>query len=319
MRSPDPAPRRTRHRRAAAATLALTLLLGVPALAACSGAGAGSSESSGSGSSGSGSAADAGSVAAPAEGPAGPADPATGTGAAAGTGTADAAAPDRAVVSTATIAVRVRDLPAAVADVEARTTAAGGLVSASRSGGTDGAQSAHLTLRVPSPAFEDLLDGVAGLGQQTDRTTASTDVTAEVADVGSRVTSARAVLDTFRQRLPQATTVPDVLAIEGEIARRQADLEALEARQRVLADQVSLATVDVDLTRGAPLAATAAAQPGFRGGLAAGWHALGEAGRVLALVAGAVLPFLVPVALVAVPAWLLVRRRRTRQATPAAE
>ncbi|WP_146149304.1 DUF4349 domain-containing protein [Kineococcus rhizosphaerae] len=288
--------------------LAAGVLIGA---AGCSGGGA--DQSSGS-SGGAGAVAGSGAVRADAQDAASGADTGadTGSGTAAGSGT-DGVETGRAVVSTATLAVRVRDLPAAVLDVRSRAQGAGGLVTSSTTGGGAGDETAHLTLRVPAPAFEDVLDAVAGLGQQTSRTTASNDVSAEVADVDSRVASAQAVLETFRARLPRATTVPDILAIEGEIARRQADLEALQARQRVLADQVALSTIDVDLVRGAPLAAVRAeAQPGFRGGLEAGWHALGEVGRVLSVVVGAVLPFALPLALVGVPLRVLVRRRRRR-------
>ncbi|WP_432512572.1 DUF4349 domain-containing protein [Kineococcus sp. SYSU DK001] len=313
MRSPTP-PRPARAARPGgrrlllAPALALTLLLGA---AACSGSGADSSSGSTGGPPQQAQDAGGGSVAAEASG-------ADAAGAQAVVGP-DTAGPGRSIVSTATVAVRVRDLPAAVEAVRARAESAGGLVSASSTGGADGAEHAHLTLRVPSAAFEDTLDAVAGLGQQTERTTGSNDVSTEVADVDSRVASAQAVLQTFRDRLPLATTVPDVLAIEGEIARRQADLEALQARQRTLADQVSLATVDVDLVRGAPPAAVRAAdQPGFTGGLVAGWHALGEVARVLTLVVGAVLPFAVPLALVGVPVWLVLRRRRSAAGGPPA-
>ena len=309
--------RRSRSALIAAPAIALTLVLGA---AACSGSGAGSAGSS-SGAAGSGDAGSDGAGSAPAL--ADSADTAGGGSVAAPAGAAaepaavaavgDAA---RAVVSTGTLGVRVEDLATASAAVEGLATGAGGLVTASRAGVAGEDQQAHFTLRVPSPAFEDVQQAVAELGQQTDRSSTTQDVTAEVADVDSRVASAQAVLVTFRDRLPQARTIPDVLAIEGEIATRQADLEALQARQRVLADQVALATLEVTLTQGAPTSVVAAQSPGFTGGLGAGWHALGAFLRVAALVVGAVLPFVVPVAVVAVPV-VLLRRRRTRGAAPA--
>ena len=260
------------------------------------------------------------------------------TGAAAADGTAaldpaavgvDATAEGRLVVSTGTVAVAVDDLDAAGRAVVALTTAAGGLVTASGTGTSTGVDpatvpedsadvegGARYTLRVPGTAFESVLDDVSALGRATGRTTSATDVTAEVADVGSRVTSAQAVLTTFRDRLPQATSIPDVLALEGEIARRQADLEALQARQRVLADQVALASVEVTLTQAdEPVSAAASSDGGFTGGLATGWAALGTLLGAVAVVLGVVLPFLVPVALVA-GAVVLVRRRVAARARP---
>ncbi|WP_432507441.1 DUF4349 domain-containing protein, partial [Kineococcus arenarius] len=169
-------------------------------------------------------------------------------------------------------------------------------------------------LRVPGERLPRVLDDVAALGRQVERTTTATDVTAEVADVDIRVASAQAVLATFRARLPQATTIPDVLVLEGEIARRQADLEALQARQRALADQVSLATVEVSLGEDAAAAGTAAGPGGFTGGLAAGWDALLGVLGAAAVVLGVVLPFAVPAAALA----LLVLSLRRRRAHPPA-
>ncbi|WP_432498981.1 DUF4349 domain-containing protein [Kineococcus gypseus] len=284
------------------------LLLALPlALGACSGSGAGSSD------------------AAPAAGGAGAQEAASGAqGAAVTAADATAAAPadgalaggvlpGRAVVSTATLAVQVGDAAAAAERAADLAAAAGGLVTASSTGGGEGAGSARLTVRVPGERLAQLLDDVAALGRQVERSTTAADVTAEVADVDSRVTSAQAVLATFRARLPQATTIPDVLALEGEIARRQADLEALQARQRSLADQVSLATAEVLLREDGP-AAAAAAPGGFTGGLAAGWGALLRVLGAAAVALGAVLPFAVPAAALGAPLLVLHRRRARRPA-----
>ncbi|WP_432494418.1 DUF4349 domain-containing protein [Kineococcus auxinigenes] len=293
---------------------ALPAVLLAAVLAACTGSGAGS-EASSDDSAGAGgpvaAEAAAGDEAAAAQDAAG-AVPAG----LAGTGLADDVT-GRSVVSTAALAVTVDD-PATAADrVADLTRAAGGFVAAGSTGGGTGPAQAHLTLRVPAERLEQVLDEVAALGRQVERSTTATDVTAEVADVDSRATSARAVLAAFRDRLPQAGSVADVLAVEGEIARRQADLDALLARQRVLADRVALASVEVSLSRAAPATATAQGPGGFTGGLATGWAALLGVLRAAAVVLGVVLPFAVPLAAAAVPL-VLLHRRRPRTATPPA-
>ncbi|WP_167588461.1 DUF4349 domain-containing protein [Kineococcus rubinsiae] len=296
-----------RRRAGAAVALGAVLLLGATA---CSGEGAGSA-SGGS---------VAGSADAPAAAGAATLEQAAGTDAAAvGVPAADLEAGLRSVVSTGDITVEVADVQRARADVVALAASVGGLVTASSSGAGEGDDREAMTLRVPGATFSDVVGRLGDLGRQTALTTSATDVTAEVADVGSRVTSAQAVLATFRDRLPQATTIPDVLAVEGEIARRQADLEALQARQRALADSVTLATLQVTLQPRPPATAAAVAgRPGFLGGLQSGWTALGSAVRVAALLLGAVLPFALLAAVVVVPA-LVLRRRRTRAtATPPA-
>ena len=61
--------------------------------------------------------------------------------------------------------------------------------------------------------------------------------------------TARASLARVRVLMDKAATIADVVALEGELSRRQADLESLQAQQRVLADQTAQATVTVRLVR----------------------------------------------------------------------
>ena len=131
-------------------------------------------------------------------------------------------------------------------------------------------------------------------------------MTAEVADVESRVTSARRVIETFRSRLDQATTITDILALETEIARREAELEALEARKRALDDSVDLSTVTVTFTATEEVVLPADDNLGFLPGLQAGWRGLQSATAVALTIIGGLLPFTVLTLLIAVPLWLLL-------------
>lgn len=224
------------------------------------------------------------------------------------------------LVYIADLAVRIRDVDDAVAQAEQVTATAGGTVAnAERAGETTATGSARLVLRVPPDQFWPVIRDLEDLGTRVQLTQSSQDVTAEVADVESRVTSARRVIETFRSRLDQATTITDILALETEIARREAELEALEARQRALDDSVDLSTVTVTFT------ATSAPLPaednlGFLPGLGAGWRGLQSATAVALTIIGGLLPFTVLTLLIAVPLWLLLRRRSARRppAAPAA-
>jgi hypothetical protein len=109
--------------------------------------------------------------------------------------------------------------------------------------------------------------------------------------------------------MSRATTIGDVVALEAELSRRQGDLEALEARQRTLADQSAQATVTVRLVdEGAPVVADTGT--GFVAGLRAGWGAFTVAAVAGLTVLGALVPFLAVGGAVALLAWWLVRRRR---------
>lgn len=221
---------------------------------------------------------------------------------------------ERALVHTADVAVRVDDVDDAVRRTEQITATAGGTVAnAERSGETTATGTARLVLRLPPDQFWTVIRALEDLGTRAQLTQSSQDVTAEVADVESRVTSARRVIETFRSRLDQATTITDILALETEIARREAELEALEARQRALDDSVDLSTVTVTFTATEEAVLPADDNLGFLPGLQAGWRGLQSATAVALTIIGGLLPFTVLALLIAVPLWLLLRRRAGRR------
>jgi Domain of unknown function (DUF4349) len=140
---------------------------------------------------------------------------------------------------------------------------------------------------------------VGDLGDVAEQNVEARDVTAEVVDVESRIASLRASVVRVRGLLSQSGDVAQLALVEGELARREAELEALLGQQRVLRDQVDLATLTVHMTEDAAPSPSDDA-PGFADGLRRGWVAAVDGGRIALAVLGFVLPFAVPLALVAV-------------------
>jgi hypothetical protein len=181
--------------------------------------------------------------------------------------------------------------------------------------------SATLVLRVPPDTLSATLHDLSQLGGERSRELSTQDVTAKVADVSSRVTSARESIARLRVLYQHATKVADVIAIESELAGRESDLESLEAQQRALDAQTSMATVTLSLVSAAPVVKPAVhhSRSGFLGGLETGWDAFAGAAAWVATAVGALLPFAVLLAALAVVArfaWprLWPRLRSTRPA-----
>jgi predicted lipid-binding transport protein (Tim44 family) len=106
-----------------------------------------------------------------------------------------------------------------------------------------------------------------------------------------------------------------VIAIESELAVREANLESLQQQQAALGGQVALSTVSLTLT--AVTKDGAVTEPdvtggGFIAGLTSGWAALLGFLGGLAGVFGAVLPFLPLIAAGVLLIWWVVRRARRR-------
>jgi len=176
--------------------------------------------------------------------------------------------------------------------------------------------SSTTTLRVDNDEVDALIRDLSVLGAVEASYRTSEDVSAQVADVDARLRTAEASLSRVRTLMTKAVTIADVVTLEAELSRRQADLESLQAQQRVLADQTAQATVTVRLIdEQAP--APAEESTGFVAGLTSGWDAFTGAMVVALTVLGALTPFLLVLVPLGLLALWLVRRNRRAAATPA--
>jgi hypothetical protein len=226
----------------------------------------------------------------------------------------------RAVIRTGEIALVTKELNRARDEIDRLLSTHGGyLASEDTVNDRDGRpERSVLVLRVPEPSFATVMGELADIGRTERADRSSEDVTTKVIDVDTRVATQEASLARLQRFLRQATNVEDMIRIESEIATRQAALESLKAQQKYLSDQTAMSTVTVRLrTPAAPPPAPPAQEAGFLVGLAEGWAALKAVLVGAATVTGAVLPFVITLALLAVPVWLLVRATRRREAVPA--
>jgi hypothetical protein len=227
----------------------------------------------------------------------------------------------RSLVFTGTVTIRVSDIGRAAADVSTLATAAGGFVGGDdRTSDKDRSQ-AQLILRVPSARFTDVVAGISKLGRDgkdESRQLSTQDVTDQVTDLDARIATGQASVDRVRELLAKAQNIGEIVSLESELSRREADLESLKSRKRKLDDLTTLSTVTAVLLgpQAAGTATPAKHETGFLAGLKAGWHAFTASMQVLLTVLGALLPWLVGLGLPASAVlWTLRRVRRPRSET----
>lgn len=231
-------------------------------------------------------------------------------------GTPSAIDAQRQVIRTAYVSMRVDSVPASAADVRGIAGGFGGIVT-DESMTADGSSDADVTnsyatvtVQVPADRLEDFLTAIADLGTVDSRTVSAQDVTLQVVDLDARIDALTTSITRLEQLLARAETVEDLLAIETELSRRQADLDALQAQRTWLGDQVAMSTVTVSLS---PMTyVTSSGAPGFLSGLESGWSALVAAAGALITLAGFLLPFLVLLGIIAVPVTFLIVRLARR-------
>ena len=233
-------------------------------------------------------------------------------------GPAPGALPDpigRDVVRTAQLTLQVPDPTAAARGVRTAVATAGGVVAEEQVDGTG----AWLVVRVPAAGLDRLVDDLAATGVVLGRSARAEDATEQVVDLDSRVATQQASVTRVRALLAQATSIGDVVAVESELARREADLDSLQRRLATLKDRVALSTLTVEL-RSAPAPVPVTPAPGFGAGLGAGWAGLKVIGSGVATAAGFLLPFLPLLAIAGGVVWVVRRRRaRVRRGGPGPE
>jgi hypothetical protein len=224
----------------------------------------------------------------------------------------------RAIIYTAAMSVTVTDVNKAADDATGAARAANGSVSADQRTLNADQSVAELTLRVPSDAFSSTVDKLAKLGKETSRAVQAQDVTETLIDVDARIATQRASVDRVRALMAQAKTIGDVVSIESELTKREADLDSLEQRKDKLSGLVALSTITLTLRGPAAPAPPTTTQDdtGFLAGIKAGWHAFLASAKVALLVIGWLLPWAIAIGL---PVWALVllsrRFRRSRLTT----
>jgi Domain of unknown function (DUF4349) len=298
----------------AAAAVLTALAVG---LMGCSGSDSGGDSNT----SAEGAAGDAGAPVPPAAEPggdnAGEKDAGGGSVAGAGAG-ADLRIDTRSIIYNGSLTVRVDDVEAKASQVVGMATAAGGFVGGDKRRDQGTYAEATLTLRVPAERFTAILDGIAELGEQQSRDVNTEDVTEEVVDLDARIATQQARVASGRRLLASAKTLNDLVMLEGEVAKREADLASLEAKKRRLDDLTALSTITATLL-GPDAAAVIPEEEsklGFVAGLEGGWEAFVSSLRVALTVLGALLPWVIAIGGPVLLVLYLLRRQRRRPISP---
>jgi hypothetical protein len=254
------------------------------------------------------------------------------TGKPAGTTVSQAAleAAQESLARRASVALQVKDIGQAVARVRSVSAAADGLVLSENIGTVAGdtpvqpsarvsaTTYGEITISVPSTKLDSVVADLGQVGTVIRSTSSSEDVGSQIVDTQSRLETMRISVDRVRGYLADAKDLTQTVAMEAELTRREADLEALEAQLASLKGSVARSPIQVSLTTQPDVIVPKKADDtGFLAGLRSGWDAFSGSVTVVLTVVGAVVPFAVLVAVVGLPLGWVVRRRRPTTAAPA--
>ncbi len=221
--------------------------------------------------------------------------------------------PASSIIYTAQLTVRAPDVSAAAAQAERIAAAAGGYIAnETMSADPDhpSQATASVQLKIPVAAYPGTLSQLArGLGTRLALQQQAQDVTQQVADVNSQVTSDQAAIVQLRDLLRHAGSVADLLSVQNQINSEESSLESMQAQQRALSHQVSYATVTLTLLgpKARPAVHREKPPPTLAGGFGAGWRALRITVSWTLAFLGAIAPFAVILAVAGYGAFRLRR------------
>lgn len=104
------------------------------------------------------------------------------------------------------------------------------------------------TIRVPAEQFDTLLNQLVNEGVFLDyKNVRAEDVTSQYVDVATRLKNKQALEQQYLSILKQATKVADILEVQTQLAQVREDIDAQMAQLKLLQDQVSYSTINIEL------------------------------------------------------------------------
>ena len=186
----------------------------------------------------------------------------------------------------------------------------GGFVQSS----SEGARSGHLVMRVPARSFNAARRELKALGVSVARETIDgQDVTAQFVDLKARLEILQARKDALLALLHRATTLEAILRLQNVVDDVLTRIEELKGQINLINDQTSNATISVTMREKGVQLTPRVDKPSLGSALSHG--VAGFLSVVYLIVVG--LGYLVPLGILALFAWLVVRMSRRRQASSA--
>ncbi len=236
-------------------------------------------------------------------------------------GSSDSPGDPQLIVYTGSLDLEVAELRPAMDQAEQVVNGLGGHVAGSRVSNTTDYQTATVSYRIPAEHWAEALTALRVIGSRlVSETTSSENVTAQVVDLEARLDNLRTTEAALQAIMDRATTIKDVLEVQGELTSVRSDIESMAARRDLLSNQAALGTLEI--TYEVPVPESSRASEGWDLGheLDNAFAALVRLGQGLAslaiwlIVVG--LPILIPLVVVVYVAIRVRRRWQTSHPRP---
>jgi regulator of replication initiation timing len=185
---------------------------------------------------------------------------------------------------------------------------------------------AAYVIKVPSEGFTPFLEKLQGIKTlKLERKVEGNDVTEEFVDLESRLKAKLAVEARLLAFMDKATRSDDLIQFSNQLASVQEEIETIKGRMRYLDQNVAFSTINLRLyqTSGIPSLSEDEESKTFTDklsdALSGSTKVLRQFGEGLLIVVAAMLPVLLVLAIIGVPAYFLYRSRQKNRRKPEIE
>jgi hypothetical protein len=157
---------------------------------------------------------------------------------------------DQKIIKNGSLTIRVTDLEKTRSGLDSLVETSGGYLSNEQFYNHGNELGYHLTIRVPSERFEQLIEEIeSGQAEVLYKQLDARDVTLEFIDLETRLENKKAYLGRYRELLAQAGSVKDVLEIQDKMRLIEEEIESQTKQLTYLSNQVSFSTLNLNISK----------------------------------------------------------------------
>lgn len=108
--------------------------------------------------------------------------------------------------------------------------------------------SSSISVKVPTERLDEAMVAIASIAEVTDRNVRVSDVTARYVDMQIRIANLEQIRARLQELVEQGEDVKAILEVEKELNRVTRELESMKGQMRMLTNQVTFATIHVDVS-----------------------------------------------------------------------
>lgn len=222
----------------------------------------------------------------------------------------------RKIVYSATVDMNTTKFTVATARLVGATKENGGYVAQTSVTGASGETKTGVwKLRVPAERYETFLTAIGNIGEVSNSSSTSDDVSEEFYDTTARLKNKRVEEARLLQHLQSSTgKLSEILTVEREISRVRGEIEQMEGRLRFLSHQADFSTVTVTIHELATLRIKEEHSPSFGTQIGRSFvdslNNIGGVTKGIVLVAAYLAPWLAILAGIGIPIAYLRRKRK---------